>query len=294
MPFPPGTRSPSTYTPEPLGVVVTDDLGTEVEVAQPVERIISLAPSNTEIAFALGLGDRLVGVSDWSDYPPEALDIQKVGTGTEGNLELIVSLEPDLVLAIGGEPVPEINALLRDLGIAVLVLAAGDLEGIYHDIELVGQAAGVEEVAEELVEDMRQRIAAVTSAVSAAADLPLVFYELDAADPTRPWTAGAASWHDDFIALAGGTNLAADQQNAWVQISAEEIVARNPDIIVLGDANWGITPESVAQRPGWDAITAVQEGNVHGIDDNLISRQGPRVAEGIEQLAHLIHPELFD
>jgi iron complex transport system substrate-binding protein len=288
------TEAVPTSTPEPAVVTLTDDLGVEVEVTQPVERIISLAPSNTEIAFALGLGDRLVGISDWSDYPPEALDIQKVGTGTEGNLELIISLDPDLVLAIGGEPVPEIDAQLRDLGIAVLALAADDLEGIYRDIELVGQAAGVEEAAADLVADMETRIAAVTDAVAAATEQPLVFYELDATDPTRPWTAGAGSWHDDFIALAGGTNLAGDQQNAWVQINAEEIVARDPDMIILGDANWGITPESVAQRPGWDAIAAVQGGSVYGIDDNLISRPGPRVAEGIEGLARLIHPELFD
>ena len=145
------TEAVPTATPEPEAMTLVDDLGTDVEVTQPVERIITLAPSNTEIAFALGLGERIVGVSDWSDHPPEALDIQKVGTGTEGNLELIVSLDPDLVLAIGGEPVPAINAQLRDLGIAVLVLAADDLEGIYHDIELVGKAAGAEEAAEAVV-----------------------------------------------------------------------------------------------------------------------------------------------
>ncbi|TET51528.1 MAG: cobalamin-binding protein [Anaerolineales bacterium] len=275
-------------------VTLTDDLGNTVQITAQVERIISLAPSNTEIAFALGLGDRLVGVSDWSDYPPEALEVQKVGTGTEANLELIVSLDPDLVLSIGGEPVPAINAQLRDLGITVLVLVADDLEGIYHDIELVGQAAGVEDEAEDLTDDMRARVSAVTEAVAAAGDQPLVFYELDATDPTRPWTVGAGSWHDDFITLVGGTNLAGDLANSWVQINAEEIVARDPDIIVLGDANWGITPESVAGRPGWDVIAAVQEGRVYGIDDNLISRQGPRVVDGIEALAKLIHPELFD
>ena len=288
------TEAAATSTPEPLTVSLIDDLGTEVEVAQPVERIITLAPSTTEIAFALGLADRLVGVSDWSDYPPEALDIQKVGTGTEGNLELIVSLDPDLVLAIGGEPVPEINAQLRDLGIAVLALAADDLEGICHDIELVGQAAGVEEAASAVVADMRQRIASVKAAAAIADDQPLVFYELEASDPTRPWTAGAASWHDDFIELVGGRNLAGDLENAWVQINAEEVVARNPDIIILGSAMFGTTPESVAERAGWDAISAVQEGNVHGIDDNLVSRPGPRVAQGIEELARLIHPDLFD
>jgi iron complex transport system substrate-binding protein len=287
------TAAPPTATPEPTPVVLIDDIGSEVEIAGPVERIISLAPSNTEIAFALGLGGRLVGVTDFCDYPPEALEIEKIG-GVEQNLEQIVALGPDLVLGIGGEPVPAINGQLRDLGLTVLVLGPDDLDALYHDIELVGQAAGVQERATELVAEMQERIAAVTALTTDVAERPLVFYELDATDPARPWTPGAGSWHDAFIQIAGGTNLAGAQEHAWVQLNAEEIVAQDPGIIILGDANWGVTPESVAERPGWDAIAAVQNGQVYPIDDNLMSRPGPRVVEGIEQLARLIHPELFE
>ena len=281
---------------EPSGsatVTLTDDAGSVVEITGPVERIVSLAPSNTEIAFALGLGDRLVGVTDFCDYPAEALEISKIG-GVEPNIEQIFALEPDLVLAIGGEPDPPSISQLRDLGVTVLVLKPADLDSLYHDIELVGQAAGVEEEAATLVAEMQETVASVTSATADVTERPLVFYELDGTDPSRPWTAGSGSWHDAFIQMVGATNLAGDQESAWVQLNAEEIVSQDPDIIILGDAAWGVTPESVAERPGWDVISAVQLGQIYPIDDSLISRPGPRVVDGIEQLARLIHPELFD
>jgi iron complex transport system substrate-binding protein len=286
-----GVASPPP-TAQPTAVTVTDDIGSAVEVVGTVERIVSLAPSNTEIAFALGLGDKVVGVTEFCDYPPEALAIEKIG-GVEPNVEKIVSLDPDLVLAIGGEPNPPAIDQLRGLGLTVLVLKPTDLESLYHGIELVGQAAGAPEQATGLVAQMRQRVAAVTALTANVAERPLVFYELDATDPARPFTAGAASWHDQFIRMAGGENLAGDQPSAWVQMNAEEIVARNPAIIVLGDANWGVTADSVAERPGWETIAAVQNGKVLPIDDNLISRPGPRVVDGLEALARLIHPELF-
>jgi len=273
--------------------MLTDDIGNEVEIEGPVERIVSLAPSNTEIAFALGLGDQIVGVTDFCDYPPQALEIEKIG-GVEPNLEQIVALDPDLVLAIGGEPDPLIIGQLQELGLAVLVLKPDDLDALYHDIELVGQATGVQQRAEELVAEMQERVAAVTAVTADVTERPLVFYELDGTDPTKPWTAGSGSWHDEFIHMVGGTNLAGTQESAWVQLNAEEIVAQDPVIIILGDAAWGTTPESVAERPGWDVISAVRDGRVYPIDDNLISRPGPRVVEGIEELARLIHPELFE
>ena len=289
-----GAATPAaTATPEPLAVTLTDDIGNAVEVSGPVERIVSLAPSNTEIAFALGLGDRLVGVTDFCDYPAEALEIAKIG-GVEPNLEQIVALAPDLVLAIGGEPVSPAIGQLQDLGLMVLVLEPTDLESLYHDIELVGQATGVEEQAAELVADMRARVEAVTSVIANVAERPVVFYELDATDPGRPWTVGPNSWHDEFIQMAGGVNLAGGQGSAWVQLSAEEIVAQDPDVIILGDAAWGVSPESVAERPGWEVVAAVQNGRVYPIDDNLVSRPGPRVVEGIEKLARLIHPGFFE
>lgn len=282
-----------TPTLEPTPVTLTDDIGNVVEIGGVVERIVSLAPSNTEIAFALGLGSRLVGVTDFCDYPAEAVEIAKIG-GVEPNIEQIVALDPDLVLAIGGEPTPPSIAKLQELGLTVLVLKPTDLDSLYRDIELVGQAAGAEEEAKTLVAEMRARVKAVTDLTAGVSEKPVVFYELDGTDPAKPWTAGPGSWHDAFIQMVGGVNLAASQGSAWVQINAEEIVDQNPTIIVLGDAAWGTTPESVAQRPGWEVISAVKEGQVYPFDDNLISRPGPRVVQGIEELARLVNPELFD
>lgn len=293
VPTPIPTETPAPpVEPTATPVALRDDIGNLVVVAEPAERIVSLAPSNTEIVFALGIGDRLVGVTDFCDYPPEAQTIAKIG-GVEPNIEAIVALDPDLVLAIGGDPVPPSVARLQELGLTVLTLEPHDLESLYRDILLVGQATGAEEQAEALVADMRARVAAVAARTENVAERPVVFYELDATDPSRPFTAGAGSWHDAFIRLAGGVNLAGDQERAWVQISAEEIIARDPDVIILGDANWGVTPEVVAQRPGWDVVSAVREGRVYPIDGNIVDRPGPRVVEGIEQMARMIHPELF-
>ena len=284
--------------PQPVAVpaseprVVTDSRGQEVAVPAEVKRIISLAPSNTEILFALGLGDKVVGVTNFCDYPEEAKAIEKVGDAFNMNVEKIVSLSPDLVVAIGG--MTEVMAKLEELGIAVLVLQPTDLESIYQTIELVGQAAGAQDAAQALVAAMRERVEAITAKVAGLEERPKVFYELDATDPAKPYTPGPGTWHDQFIRLAGGVNIAGEVEMPWVQFSTEEIIVQDPAIIVLGDANYGVSAADVAQRAGWEVIAAVRNGAVYPIDDNLISRPGPRVVEGIEALAQIIHPELLE
>lgn len=284
--------------PQPVAVpaseprVVTDSRGQEVAVPAEVKRIISLAPSNTEILFALGLGDKVVGVTNFCDYPEEAKAIEKVGDAFNMNVEKIVSLSPDLVVAIGG--MTEVMARLEELGIAVLVLQPTDLESIYQTIELVGQAAGAQDAAQALVAAMRERVEAITAKVAGLEERPKVFYELDATDPAKPYTPGPGTWHDQFIRLAGGVNIAGEVEMPWVQFSTEEIIVQDPAIIVLGDANYGVSAADVAQRAGWEVIAAVRNGAVYPIDDNLISRPGPRVVEGIEALAQIIHPELLE
>lgn len=284
--------------PQPVAVpaseprVVTDSRGQEVAVPAEVKRIISLAPSNTEILFALGLGDKVVGVTNFCDYPEEAKAVEKVGDAFNMNVEKIVSLSPDLVVAIGG--MTEVMARLEELGIAVLVLQPTDLESIYQTIELVGQAAGAQDAAQALVAAMRERVEAITAKVAGLEERPKVFYELDATDPAKPYTPGPGTWHDQFIRLAGGVNIAGEVEMPWVQFSTEEIIVQDPAIIVLGDANYGVSAADVAQRAGWEVIAAVRNGAVYPIDDNLISRPGPRVVEGIEALAQIIHPELLE
>ena len=287
-----GARAPERATPKPISVV--DNTGRTVEIAATPQRIISLAPSNTEILFALGLGDKVVGVTDFCDYPEEAKAIEKVG-GIEPNLEKIVALKPDLVLAIGGSPAQvEKAAEMEKLGLAVLVLEPGDIEGILANIELVGKAAGADKAASELVAQMRQRFDDITAKARGTASNPKVFFELDATDPSKPYTPGPGSFIDALITLAGGSNVGANAKMQWAQLSTEEIIAQDPEIIVLGDANYGVTAEMVKERPGWSVITAVKNGAIYPIDDVLISRPGPRIIDGLEALARIIHPEVFE
>lgn len=273
-------------------VTMVDDAQRTVEIRGVPERIISLAPSNTEVLFALGLGDKVVGVTDLCDYPEEAQEIEKVGF-VEINLEKIVDLEPDLVLYIGGTAQLEKTQTMEDLGLTVLVLAPSDIEGIFADIELVGRTTGTEDEAADLVSELRARMDEVLSRVAQAKRQPLVFYELDATDPARPWTAGPGSFIDALITMAGGVNLGASAEMEWAQFSTEEVIAQDPEIIILGDANYGVTAESVEERPGWGVITAVKAGAIYPIDDTLVSRPGPRIVDGLEELARIIHPELF-
>lgn len=282
----------ATPTVAPPAATVVDDAQRTVEIRGVPERIISLAPSNTEVLFALGLGDKVVGVTDLCDYPEEAQEIEKVGF-VEINLEKIVDLEPDLVLYIGGTAQLEKTQTMEDLGLTVLVLAPSDIEGIFADIELVGRTTGTEDEAADLVSELRARMDEVLSRVAQAKRQPLVFYELDATDPARPWTAGPGSFIDALITMAGGVNLGASAEMEWAQFSTEEVIAQDPEIIILGDANYGVTAESVEERPGWGVITAVKAGAIYPIDDTLVSRPGPRIVDGLEELARIIHPELF-
>ena len=287
------TGGKATEAPEsakPISVV--DDAGRTVEIAKMPQRIISLAPSNTEILFALGLGDKVVGVTDFCNYPEEAKSIEQIGTYFDPNIEKIFSLSPDLVLAITG--LPEVIAKLEELGIPALILDPSDLEAVLTDIQLVGKVKGAEKEAEALVSEMRGRIAVVTEKATEVKERPTVFCEIDATDPSKPWTTGPGSFMDAMIRLSGGTNVAADAESAWVQLSAEEIIAKDPDIIILADSKYGVTPESVRERPGWEVITAVKEGAIYDLNDDLISRPGPRIVDGLEAVARIIHPELFE
>jgi iron complex transport system substrate-binding protein len=297
MAVPTVTAIPPTATPTqptaPFPVTLTDDANRQVTIKAEPKRIVSLAPSNTEIAFALGLGSKVIGVTDFCDYPPEAKSIPKIG-GLEPNLEKVVSLNPDLVLSIGGElfPSEQINKMER-LNLTVLVLYPKTLDGIFADIELVGRATGISAQAKDLVAKMRAHVDAVTAKTQNVATKPKVFYELDATDPSKPYTSGPNTWHDQLITLAGGVNVAGTAKVQWAQFSTEEILKQQPDLIILGDAMFGITIDSVKKRPGWSSLTAVKSDAIYPIDDNLISRPGPRVVDGLETLAKIIHPELF-
>jgi iron complex transport system substrate-binding protein len=287
------TAAPATAT---LGLItLTDDLGRPVTLTAPALHVVSLAPSNTEILFALGAGATLVGRDDYSDYPAEAAQVPSIGNlYPHVNAEAIVALHPDLVLAAGVTS-PEDVAALAKLGLTVYATgSAVSLDDIYRDIQGLGTLVGKADAAKVLVDAMRARAEAVKTKAAAASTHPVVFYELDATDPAKPWTAGPGSFVDQLITLAGGTNAGNIAKDQYAQLSLEQLVSQNPDLIVLGSANFGgQTPELVAARPGWQDIKAVKNHAVYTFDDNLVSRPGPRVVDGLEKLAALIHPEIF-
>lgn len=271
---------------------VTDDLGRTFRFDAPPRRIVSLNPGHTETLFALGAGDRLVGVDDYSDYPPEAKSRAKVGGGHHANLESIVALEPDLVVALVEEQ--EVDALVAR-GIPAIKLFPRDFEGVLQTILLLGKVTGTEPCAEEIVAGMKERIAQVEARVKGLRSLR-VFLELDGTDPARPFTSGPHSFIGAMVESAGGSNIAHEIHTPSGQMSLEAIVAEDPEVIVLMDSRNPVNPQSredVLHRRGWSGISAVRNGAVISVDSAYFSRPSPRFVAGIEQLAHALHPEAF-
>ena len=283
-----------TAAPTPAPVSLTDGMGRAVKLAAPAQRIISLAPSNTEILFAIGAGAQMVGRDELSDFPIDAKQVASIGsTFGQLNTEAIVALKPDLVLAAQTTDAAQVKTL-EGLGLTVYWLPnPKDFDGLYQNLDTVGQLTGHTIEAQLLADDMKTRVASVVEKVKGAASKPKVFYELDATDPTKPFTAGPGSFVDMLISLAGGQNVGAALKDQWAQISSEELVQQNPDIILLGDAAYGISVESVGQRAGWASLAAIKNNAVYTFDDNIVSRPGPRLADGLETIGMLLHPELF-
>jgi iron complex transport system substrate-binding protein len=288
--------TPPLATATPAVITLDDGLGGQLQLTQAARRIVSLAPSNTEILFAVGAGAQVVAREDFSNYPEEATAIPSVG-GNMGvySMEQIVALQPDLVLAT---PLTASETLqsMQDLKLPVMLIPnPTDLDGMYANLELVGRATGHSDVATQLVSDLKARAQKVTDVVAQASSKPVVFYELDATDPAKPWTSGPGTFLDKLVSMAGGQNLGDELQSEWAQISQEELIVKNPDVILMGDSLYGgVTAEQVAARPGWSAIKAVQENKVYPFNDDLVSRPGPRMIDGLEELARVIHPELAD
>ncbi len=285
--------APSQAAKTAAPVMLTDGLGREVRLESTPQRIVSLAPSTTEILYAVGAGPQMVGRDEFSNYPEEALALTSVG-GSMGdyNLEQIVSLTPDLVLAAEINTPEQVKAL-EDLGLTVYYLSnPASVEGVYDLLTTTGQLTGHTPEAETLVDSLKTRVDAVKAKVAEVKTAPKVFYELDGSDPAKPWTAGAGTFIDELITLAGGENVAASMEGSWGQFSQEALLVANPDFILLGDAAYGTTPEQVAARPGWDQLTAVKTGNILPFNDDTVSRPGPRLVDALEELLRLFHPEL--
>jgi iron complex transport system substrate-binding protein len=288
----PPASSPAPFRPsaEPPGLV--DGLGRPISLDRPARRIVSLAPSNTEILFAIGAGGQLVGRDDNSDFPEEAARIPAVGaTGGKLNRELLVALKPELVLAAEINSPEELNAM-RDLGLKPFLLKNPvSFDQLFENLEVVGRLTGHQAEAAVRSAELRSRVETVKKALSGMTRRPLVFYEIDSTDSQRPWTVGPGSFMDMLIRLAGGENFGASFGRRFPKVSAEEVLARDPEVIVLGDGRFGVTVEALRRRPGWEELSAVKSGRIYTFNDDLASRPGPRLVEGLELLAQLLHPE---
>ena len=282
---------------------LVDDHGYVTSLTAFPDRIVSLAPSTTEILFALGLGDKVVAVTNYDNYPYNftawiaAGNMTSIGDFKDPNMEVIASLEPDLILATGGVQKETVETL-RDLGYKVLVFDPTNITGVFRNIELVGNATGKNAEATSLVDNLNNRIEFVVNKVATATSKPKVYYEVFYST-TSLWSAGSKAWQNELIVKAGGINIFADQPLDYFQSSAEAVVSRNPDVIILPASGmgektpfWGSLDE-VKARPAWNSISAVQNDRLYQIDSDVIQRAGPRVADAIEQLAEFFHPELF-
>jgi iron complex transport system substrate-binding protein len=279
---------------------LVDDHGYKTSLTAYPEKIVSVAPSTTEILYAIGAGDKVVAVTDYDNYPYDfaawiaAGNMTSVGDFTAPNLEVITSLNPDLILASGGVQAESVDTL-RNLGYKVLVLDPTSVDGILNNIELVGNATGNRAEATALVNDITNRITAVENTVANAAK-PKVYYEVYY-ESTSSWTIGAKAWQSELIEIAGGTNIFGDQQIDYYQYQVEALIDRNPDVIILPGEGMGsgtaATFDAVKARPGWDTTNAVQNNRLYQINSDIIERAGPRIADAIEQLAAFFHPELF-
>jgi iron complex transport system substrate-binding protein len=279
-------------TPEPAAtfpLTLTDDEGTDVRLSAAPQKIVSLTPATTEILFAIGAGDRVIATTNFDDYPPAAVALPDVASYTAIDIEKIVSMGADLVVAGGnGFNPPDQLAKLRSLGIPVLVVYARNLASVLADIELIGDAVGDGPAARELTATMQAGFDRVVAATESLAR-PRTFYEID--------TTGAIygppdqSFLTEMVDLAGGDPITTGKPDKF-DISLEKLVAADPEVIVLGDAAYGATPAIVKARPGWGSITAVKTGAIRPAKDILITRPGPRLVEGLENLAVAIHPEL--
>jgi iron complex transport system substrate-binding protein len=293
---PSATSAPSAATPAPtpspspaFPITLTDDAGNQLALKAEPHKIVSLTPAVTETLFAIGAGDRVAADGDFDDYPAQVKSLPHVATFSSVDVEKIVGLGADLVIAGGnGFNKPDAITQLRNLGVPVLVVYAPDVAGVLSDINLIGDAVGDGVSARQLTATMQAGIDTIRSATGGLPQ-PRTFYELDATKDIY----GPAP--DSFLAqeiqYAGGNPITTGDP-AIFSIPLEKLIAADPQVIVLGDSAYGTTAAIVAARPGWKVMTAVRTGAIEPIDDLVVSRPGPRLVDGLRLLALAIHPEL--
>jgi iron complex transport system substrate-binding protein len=264
-----------------------DSEGKEVIIESEPKKIISAAPSITELIYALGKGDELVGRTDYCDYPEEAKNVQSIGSLTDPNIEKIIELKPDVVVA-STHFKDDVAKKLEDLGIKIVVLYnANDFDGAYDTINTLGQIVNAQDKAEEVVSGMKKKIEDIKEIVKGK-ETPKVYYVVGFGKD-GDFTATGDTFISQMLEMAGGNNIAKDA-SGWAY-SLEKIIENDPEYIIISK-NYGMKEQFISTE-GYKQLSAVKNNRVIEIDNNLLDRQGPRLAEGIETLAKILHPDLF-
>jgi iron complex transport system substrate-binding protein len=274
-------------------MTINDGLGRQVTIDKAPERIVSLVPATTETLFALGLGDRVVGVTEYCNYPAEAMAKPKIGGFNTPSSELVVAAQPDLVLATD----IHMNYIhqLENAGLTVVATNPDNLAQVVDTIKLIGEITGAAAEANRLTSAMQERINAVEAKVKDLPDeqKPVVYFEIW---PDPLTTGGAKSFINSLIVAAGGKNIAGDVDQDWVTFSPEIVLARNPQVIIFCYHGASLhSAEQIKARTGWADVEAIKNNRIVFLpDQDIVTRAGPRVVDSLEQVARAIHPELFD
>lgn len=270
---------------------VVDDRGVEVTFDEVPESIISLMPSNTEILFELGVGDQIIGATDYDTYPEDALKIERVSDSMTINAERIIELQPDVVFAYTAGEEPQVEQL-ESAGLKVFVIkSASTVADVYGDIEQIGEVLNLEDRADDIVSGIEEKITAIEEKTASIDKKKKVYFEISPAPDI--WSIGSGTFQQELITAAGVENLYADQQG-WFAVTEEDLITRNPEAIIT-TVNYSEDPKGeILARQGWSNITAIQNKEVYELNADILNRPGPRIGEAIEQIASTIYPELFN
>lgn len=285
-----GSKTSTTNTDTKKGtfpVTITDSFGRKVTLDKKPERIVSLAPNITETVAALNASDRLVGRTDYCDFPENIKSVQSIGTLEQPNIEKIVDLKPDVVIA-SSLVSKDVVQKLEKLNVKVAVISGVEsFDGVYQTIGNVAKLIGEDEAGAKIISDMKKKVTDITEKVKNAKK-PKVYYVVGFGQ-SGDYTAGKGTFIDELIQMAGGTNAAGDVQG-W-KYSLEKLVENDPDIMIC--SKYFDSKKGIIAANGYKDLRAVKEGKLFEIDNNMLDRQGPRMADGLEAIAKIIHPELF-
>lgn len=286
------TEETSTETASEASYTVTDDRGEELEFEQAPETIVSLIPSNTEIVFALDAGDQLVGVTDYDNYPEAAQDIERVSDSVEFNAEKIIQLDPDVVLAYSTGEEPPALTQLEDADIPVFVIeSATSFDEVYGDIEQIASVLAKEEKGAEVIEGIQTQIEDIQERLAAVEEQKEVYVEISPSPEI--YTTGKSTFMQEILDHAQVTNAFEDLEG-WPSISEEEVITRDPEVILTTVSYVEDAVGDIEARDSWSAVEAIENDEVHFIDSDITSRPGPRIGEAVQLVAETVYPELME